>query len=502
MLISGCTSLPQRDAQLDTFSIPLSTDSWLKNQIEPHTSRDDSHSGFQLLSDGLEAFAARAGLISTAEHTIDVQYYFIRYDLAGSAFMGLLLEAADRGVRVRVLLDDYYLGNKDELLLALDGHPNLEIRTFNPFSRGTPRFLQYTTKFGELSRRMHNKSFIVDGQIAILGGRNIGDEYFAASSAIEFGDLDVAAIGPIVQETSFAFDSYWNHPLAYNMSVLLKKKVPKDTVNETVSQIIESTRGDHIDPYRESIIESDFVADLTNNNLVWEWAPSSLVVDSPDKLLSARSETELQLLTQITPLFENAQAEVLVFSPYFVPRGAGTNGIVALQNKGVNVSVLTNSAESNNVGMVHAHYSKSRKRLLDAGVKLYEIKRYSSIPLDPESGTRVKDVLSTTLHAKSFVIDRRIVYIGSFNFDPRSATENTEIGVVIESKEIGEGMADWFNQSVKNIAYELKLDDSGNINWIKTDSSQTSVLKKEPNTSAWKRFKLKMMGWLPVGSLM
>jgi putative cardiolipin synthase len=505
--LTGCTSLPSRQGQIDSFAPDDTGNTYLGIKFSGVIQKHPGRSGFVILSDGLDAFAARAAMIKLAEKTIDVQYYFIRYDSVGSAFMGLLTEAANRGVRVRILLDDHYLADKDEKLLAVDGHPNIELRTFNPFRRGTPRFLQYMSNFGSISRRMHNKSFTVDNQVTVLGGRNIGDEYFAADEEIEFGDLDVMGIGPIVREVSRSFDSYWNNPLAYTPAVLLNR-TPTDAkvraqANELTASLLQETR------YGQLLGNTKIIEALRNDSLAFEWAESTLIADSPDKLRVSRSRSDLHLQRVFGELFAKAENEVIIYSPYFIPGKTGSKGLAALVEKGVKVRIFTNSATSNNVGMVHAHYSKYRKRLLKSGVELFEVRQTAADDTDQdtgagaenESGEKVKKIGAATVHAKTFAIDRKTVFIGSFNFDPRSVIENTEIGVVIESENIGRQFGAWFDENIDNIGYRLSLH-NGSINWLENSTGQTVVNKKEPGTNWWTRAKFKILGWLPVGGLL
>lgn len=502
--LTGCTALPVRQDHAITVAPTNATNTYLGRKFSKKILQHPNRSGFILLSSGLDAFAARASMIKLAEKTIDVQYYFIRYDFAGSVFMGLLLEAANRGVRVRILLDDHYLADKDQKLLAISGHKNVEIRAFNPFRRGTPRFLQYISNFGDISRRMHNKSFTVDNQIAIVGGRNIGTEYFAANDSVEFGDLDVMSIGPIVAEISNSFDSYWNHPLAYTHEVLLKSKPTDELVRSQTNKLTASLLKDS--EYAKSLESSRLLESIKSDSLTFEWAKADLLVDSPEKLMVSRDRSDLHMQTELSDLFAKAKSEVIIYSPYFIPGKEGARGLARLVDNGVKVKIFTNSAISNNVGMVHAHYSKYRKSLLNAGVELYEVRQTeinnsadsSDESIDNSSDAKVRKLGLSTVHAKTFVLDRRTIFIGSFNFDARSAVENTEIGVVIESDSIGTQFGDWFDQNIDNISYRLELKGDSVI-WIDNSSAPPVISTREPSTSGWTRAKLKMLGWLPVG---
>ena len=475
MLLQACASLPPLTNQSPSFT-PSDTDTTVIGQSTTRQSAENpGKSGFLLLADGLDAYVARANLIKHAERTIDVQYYFIRYDFSGTLFMGLLAEAAERGIRVRVLLDDYYLADKDDFLLALDSHPNIEIRAFNPFPRSQARATSYITEFNTVSRRMHNKSFTVDNQVTIVGGRNVGDEYFAADTSIKFNDLDVLAIGPIVKDTSAAFDLYWNHKLARNMRNLLGTEAsPEETlnvVNELLSTLTDNSESDYV----KALKASKLTQQITSDTLPLRWSESSLLADSPDKLINDRSRSDLQIILQIKSLLASATQEILIVSPYFIPGKNGSEFLTGLAKKGVKVRILTNSAASNNVAVVHAHYSRYRKRLLRDGVDLHEVKRIPEPETAFESDTLFTDRTAATLHATFFVIDKKITYIGSLNMDARSVYENTEMGIVIHSPEIGKGVSNWFENNKKRIAYDVKLDDNKLI-WIETTSDGSEIL--------------------------
>ena len=501
MLLHACATLPPADKQIPSFAPTDTKDTRIGSTVSRQVSENPEKSGFKLLSNGMDAYAARASLIKNAERSIDVQYYFIRYDESGQGFMGLLVEAANRGVRVRILLDDYYLGDKDEKLLALDGLPNLEIRAFNPFPRNRSRTINYLTQFDRVSRRMHNKSFTVDNQVTIVGGRNIGNEYFDADPKLEFKDLDVLAIGQIVKETSAAFDLYWNNNLARSMENLLGKEATKEQTTSVSGELLDALTSLPKSDYVKAIEASNLIKKMNANSLSLTWADAQLVLDSPDKLIKSRDRTDLQLMSKIDSLFASAKQELIIISPYFIPGKAGTKGLTQLARNEVSVKILTNSASSNNVSLVHAHYSRYRKSLLRNGVELYETKRKPNIYIANESETKAKDRRSATLHAKSFVIDKKITYIGSLNFDSRSISENTEMGVVIYSSDIGTGVSNWFFDTNKEIAFKLQLKDN-TINWIESDENGLdSRVSKEPNTTWWGRFKFKILSWIPVEAL-
>jgi putative cardiolipin synthase len=452
----------------------------------------------------LDAFVARAVLAQSADRSIDAQYYLLHDDMAGALFVDQLLRAADRGVRVRLLVDDMDLAGRDLGAAALDAHPNMEVRLFNPFSRKSGRGLQLLTRFGDVTRRMHNKSFTVDNQISILGGRNIGNEYFDADPDLQFADLDVMVIGPLVHEVSSSFDRYWNSELAYPASSLVDAQ-------PTTAEHIEARRGafqqrleSYLEsPYLQSLRESDLSDQMRRGTVEFQWGRGEVVADAPEKILEDRDQVQYHMAPSLKPYFQGAQEELIIFSPYFVPGKKGTAFFQDLSERGVRVRILTNSLASTDVSVVHAGYAKYRKALLRSGVELYEVdKQLSKAQRKEKRGPHGSSKAS--LHAKTFVFDRRRVFIGSLNLDPRSVTENTEIGVVLESDELGRGMGEFFDQNIDRIAFRLELtqDEDGRerILWHRTEGEEPGVYEVDPHTGFWRRVGIALMGLLPVES--
>jgi putative cardiolipin synthase len=328
-------------------------------------------SGFHLLGNGLDAFVARAVLAHYAERSIDVQYYLYHNDLVGRLFTHLLLKTADRGVRVRLLVDDMDLADRDLGAAAMDSHPNIEVRIFNPFSRNIGRLTQFVTRMGSVTRRMHNKSFTVDNQVAILGGRNIGDEYFDADPDLAFADLDVMAIGPVVKQVSSAFDLYWNSELAYPAAVLRGKPVTRKEYETLRGQLNVFVAQQAYSAYLAALRHSNLAKKIREKTVTYDWGADNVLYDRPEKILQDTDQKETHLSTQINPLFKGVQKELIIFSRYFVPGKSGTKGLVELAQRGVSVRILTNSLASNDVGIVHSGYAKYRKTLLRGGVELY-----------------------------------------------------------------------------------------------------------------------------------
>jgi cardiolipin synthase C len=502
-LINGCATLPKdfykppSYAFTDTASTTLGIASLDKMKAHP------GQSGFLLLGNGLDAFVARALLAHKAERSIDVQYYLYHDDLVGRLFTDQLLKAADRGVRVRLLVDDMDLSGRDLGAAVADSHPNMEVRIFNPFSRKTGRTLQFVTRMGSVTRRMHNKTFTVDNQASILGGRNIGNEYFEADPGLAFADLDVLIIGPEVKEVSNAFDLYWNSELAYPMSVLIDKPPTTEEIQQKRQQLNEFVAQQADSEYIKALRNSKLANKIKAKELNYFWGDAKVFYDKPEKILHDFDDKEYHLSPQLKPYFEDVKKELIIFSPYFVPGKLGTDFLTKLAQRGVRVRILTNSLASNDVGIVHSGYSKYRKDLLVGGVELYEMnKKLTRKQRKEKKGKGGSSKAS--LHAKSFVFDRKQVFIGSLNLDPRAVVHNTEIGVVVSSTDVAKKMSDWFDQNIEKIAFrlELKINESGaeQLFWHGWEKGKQTVYTHEPHTGFWRRFGIGFMSIWPIES--
>ncbi len=502
LLISGCASLPPNVDRVETRAYRDTGTTTLGQLVQADSKKRPDESGFHLLPSGLDAFAARAALAYRAERSIDAQYYLLHGDLAGKLFLHALLQAAERGVRVRLLLDDMTLdARKDIGAAALDAHPNIEIRVFNPFERTTARWLQFATRFGDVTRRMHNKSFTVDNQVTILGGRNIGDPYFDADPTVAFADLDVLAIGRVVEQVSSAFDLYWNSAASYPVSSLVS--VDQDVLDEASGYLADFARQQRDSAYLQALRDSDTVNAIRDWRLDFDWGEARLLFDHPAKISAARDQQLLNMSAQLRLYVTEAQRELLIISPYFVPGREGVAALTALRERGVRVGIVTNSLASSDVGAVHAGYSKYRKYLLRAGVELYEIDRsLSRAERKQKKGTGSSGKAS--LHAKTFVVDREQVFIGSLNLDPRSLVENTEIGVLLEATATAERIGGWFDQIAQFASFRLALETDRNgeeqIRWYRVRDGETTVYTSEPNTGFWRRFGIGLLRLLPIES--
>lgn len=498
-LIDGCSPLPSLENRSVSTALVDTGTTRLGRAISPRVGAHPGKSGIYPLPDGRDAFAARALLARAAERTLDVQYYIWQQDMTGTLLFEALHAAADRGVRVRLLLDDNNTSGLDPILAALDSHPNIQVRLFNPFVIRKPRWIGYVTDFFRLNRRMHNKSFTADNQVTIIGGRNIGDEYFGATEGTLFVDLDAMAVGPVVNAVSNQFDRYWASKSSYPANRLLPPADPALLAKlESAASLVE--RDPAAAAYVHAIRNSSFVLDLVQGRLELLWAATRMVSDDSAKGLG-RAPPEAFLFQRLKKIIGEPKSELELVSPYFVPTAVGVETFAALAKQGVKIRVLTNSLEATDVAIVHAGYAKRRKPLLEAGIKLYEMQRLSPERVASKSAGPMGSSASS-LHAKTFSVDRSHVFIGSFNFDPRSANLNTELGFVIASPALAQKIADAFNGIILANAYEVRLSDAGQLYWIERREGELVRHNAEPGTSFWQRVGIWFISLLPIDWLL
>jgi len=355
-----------------------------------------------------------------------------------------------------------------------------------------------------VTRRMHNKSFTVDNQATVLGGRNIGDEYFEANPDLAFQDLDILGIGPVAHEVSNSFDKYWNHPLAYPVTTLVKERPTPAQLAQAREELEAFARAQEDSPYLAALRDSKLARQLRSGDVRFYWGQATVVADNPEKLVTDRaSAQEYRLVTALKPYFDGLKKELIIFSPYFVPGKEGTAYLTSLTERGVRVRILTNSLASTDVSAVHAGYARYRKSLLRAGVELYELNKELSREQRKEKKS-AGGSSKASLHAKSFVLDRRYVFIGSMNLDPRSVVENSEIGVVLDQAEIAGGMADWFDRNIDQLAFRVRLETDANgterLRWYGQEDGKPVVYDHEPHTGFWRRFGVGILRIFPVES--
>ena len=482
LFAAGCASIDYDYPRTESYFLPDTADTALGKEIAPLVAQyPPEQSGFYPVNDGVDSLSARLLLAARAEKSIDVQYYLVKNDIVGRAFVYALLKAADRGVRVRLLLDDMFTKGYDVGMAALHSHPNFEIRIFNPFRRGAAgRSLGAATEFGRINRRMHNKSFTVDNQITIIGGLKIADEYFGAREDAKFGDLDVVGIGSVVQDVSNMFDTYWNHETALPAPAFVKELEDPDAalqeLRDNLATALDDVRGSR---YAEAV-RTRYLEYLDTDERLYEWAPYELVVDSPDKGVKAKAKDADSITTPLIESLESAEREMLIVSPYFVPMKSGIQGLADLEKRGVEVTVITNSLAANNQFTVHGGYAPSRKPLLEAGVRIHEVRPDAEV-----AGTEFIDSSGAraTLHTKAFIVDDKEVFIGSFNFDPRSANINTELGVIIRDPELALFYSLFAEEYLRKQTFEVFLDEKGKVRWRGYENGEEIIYDKEPETT-------------------
>lgn len=486
LLMAGCAGLPAGIERVRSSAFSDTSATRLGRAFAPAVATKRGKSGIHPLADARDAFAARVLLARAAEKSLDVQYYILRSDVTGGLFCEALWQAAERGVRVRLLLDDTGTRGLDPQLAALDAHPNIEVRLFNPYANRSFRLGESLIDFSRVNRRMHNKSFTADNQATIVGGRNIGDEYFGAESDVAFADLDVIATGAVVRDVSTDFDGYWNSVSAVPVASLIPPAA-SDSAEKMRATWAKLAADPAAARYMEALRSTALVQQLASGTLPLEWAPARLVSDSPAKVLNPPEQKDLHMLSQLDAAIGKPVRELDLVSPYFVPTEEGTAALVGLVKRGVKVRVLTNSLAATDVSVVHAGYSKYREELVRGGVRLYELK-----PRLQEKD-RERGGSDASLHAKTFVIDRERIFVGSFNFDPRSARLNTEMGVVAESSALASRLSEALDRDLARYAYEVQL--AGNdLVWIDGATKHDS----EPDAGLFKRAWIGFLSILPI----
>ena len=494
-LIGGCSTVDFDAPKSVSHAMTDTADTGLGKLFEKHAHRPSDQSGFYVVTDSIDALAIRLLLARSAERSIDAQYYMINNDIIGKVFFESLLRAADRGVRVRLLIDDINTGGMEHKLAGLSDHPNIELRLFNPFANRSFRAFD-AWDLGRLNRRMHNKSFTVDNQATIIGGRNIATEYFAANEEYNFGDLDTFAIGPVVRETSRMFDSYWNHRHAVPYTQLSGQQPDR---GERLAEVRE-TLSDNLDYLRDTAyagaIRESFEAFLTSDDKELTWAPYRLVFDSPDKSVSEEKAEEIPgILTPLLRSVDSAEHSVLLVSPYFVPRKPGIEWLAGLRKDGVNILVVTNSLASSDHILVHGGYVSARKALLPHGIKFCEVRGDLHIEGTETAGARGS---KSSLHTKAFIVDRRYFFMGSFNWDPRSADINTELGIIIDSPEIASQLQKRMLTAAPDVCYTPFLNEDGKLRWREKENGEIAIINHEPDTTFFHRLGANMGRLLPI----
>lgn len=491
----GCANLPQRPAENNWPSEDDAGKSIAKNfedtslyqLINPNLDQHPGQSGFYALHNGIDALSARLELIAKAESSIDLQYYIWHHDEVGNALFQALLAAADRGVYVRLLLDDLDTIGKDEVLVKIDAHPNIEIRLFNPFPNRSARWVDFLTSTKRVNRRMHNKSIAVDGSIAVLGGRNIGNEYFDAGE-VGFSDMDVAVVGPVVKELNESFALYWNSDWTYPLRQLVKVADPSQQEIQELrarydAQVAELDEGDYVAALRQSLDET-----LTRlNDTDFSWGRWVLVYDQPEKVVAKKVDIGTHLAPRLKKAIDATASDLIIVSPYFVPGPDFTQYLVSLVERGVRVRIMTNSLAANDVSLVHAGYRRYREDLVKGGIELYEFKPlFVDDEKDSKKNYRWIGSSRASLHGKYFAFDEKYMFIGSFNLDGRSVSLNTELGVYFESENYAGFLSENFDDLALRKGYRVILEED-ELRWETLENGERVVFSKEPETNWWQR---------------
>jgi len=502
LLLAGGCAAPLPAVSRTPSQAPTGTDDARLGQGLAHLKgAHPGVSGFHVFNEPHDAFAARVLLAGMADRSIDAQYFIWHDDAVGTLLWAALWQAAERGVRVRLLLDDANMAGLDPLLAALDAHPNIELRLYNPFVDRGSRLRGYVSDFGRLNQRMHNKSFTADNQASVVGGRNIADEYFGAAEGLGFADVDVIAIGPIVAQVSREFDLYWNSASAYPAAPFVGAggAAAEAALRARFAAVEDDPRARQ---YVDAVRRSQFLDDLLARRVAIEWTTGEVLYDDPGKTLDGGADAKLLLMPVLIRHMGEPRRSLDIVSPYFVPGAEGTAGLVELARSGVRVRVLTNSLASSDERVVHAGYMKRRQDLLRAGVELYEMK-----PGAADASLRVRGRIGPAkvagLHAKTYAVDGERVFVGSFNFDQRSAHLNTEMGLVIDSPTFAGELAAVLDNALE-YAYSVRLAPDGQgLRWTERDGSGRLVVHDvDPETTAWQRFEVGFLAGLPIDWLL
>ncbi len=471
-----------------------------QNEIHPELS------GYHPIVTGANAFASRSILTDMATRSIDAQYYIWHDDQAGQLMLKDLWEAAERGVIVRLLLDDFNNSAQfDQHLLRFATHPNIAVRIVNPLMHRKFQALNYVTGLPRINRRMHNKSMIFDKQITIIGGRNIGNEYLSNDQNSQFADLDVLLIGKVVADIDNSFSSYWSAPISFDIQTLasLDKNATTDFLTglDKLNDDEKNNTQSSLAVYQAAIEDSSIDIDLINKQVPFRWTDMQFLSDDVGKLTKS-VPTNTNLVQQLRLLLGTPSKELTIISSYFVPTKDGVNTLVQLAESGVDIKILTNSFDATDVTAVHSGYSQWRPKMLRAGIKIYELKSTASEEKRDNKLWKARSQSSTSLHAKTFAIDDHQVFIGSYNVDPRSANINTEMGVIINDDELAQQLHEALSDDLLGQAYEVKLLDNGQLQWHTLENGENIIYDAEPRVDFTDHIWLKVMSWLPIDWLL
>ena len=511
LTLSACSTLPKQQTQPVEYAFNTPTDDTsLAKIVLPLREQNPNLTGYHVLYDPLEALAARIELINKAEKSLDLQYYIWDNDKIGALALHAMIKAADRGVKIRLLVDDNNAKKMEGIYMALDQHTNIDVKLYNPYRFRHFRPVDMVLDLKRINRRMHNKSFIADNQIALIGGRNMSNQYYNVSDNYQFSDVDVMLVGAASDEIIHSFDEYWNDDYAFPVRQLVNPRHYSLRFDSLKQQLDDYNQEATVVNYLDLANRSHAFDDWLNNKIQFDWVKAEVVKDSPSKIKS-KAKKEEHLNFQLLNRLDKPEQSVDIVSAYFVPEKKGAERLKNLRADGIKVRVLTNSFQANDVPLVHAFYSKYRQDLLENDIQLYEFLsrpdaenlNTNTKELAEKSKVSLKGLSRSSLHAKLMAIDEKQVFIGSFNFDPRSAYLNTEIGVLLNSPRLAKAVHYTMDENLSKYAYKLVLNADQQINWkIKLSNGQTRIYPREPKIKWWQKAGVKFVSWLPLEGFM
>jgi putative cardiolipin synthase len=508
----GCATLPDQFERTPSKAMALSPDTAL-GKIAKASQPDPDLSGFRLMPGGDFALNTRLELARRAQRTLDVQYYQIENDETGRYLLRTLRDTAQRGVRVRLLMDDLYTSGEDELLMALAATPNLELRLFNPFPAGRGSMLRRFTAslfdFSRVNHRMHNKLFIADGAMAVAGGRNIGNQYFTQTAGANFIDLDTFVAGALIPRLASLFDDYWNSDYVRPIGAVVATSLSRDELQRRFEELtgIATTPPPRPPPPNDLLGYSPIVEDLKQGKLDLIWTIAEAYADSPDRVIGkTASYGGVPLLDvdsvryNVVEQMRRARSEVTLVSPYLIPGKAGLEVMREIRGRNVRISVVTNSLAATDEPLVHTGYRRYRADMLRLGAEVHEL---SSVRTRRSVRLGLFGSQVGRLHAKSAVMDGRTLFVGSMNFDPRSDVHNTEIGLFISSPEMAQQVLKLVEVLKQQGAYKVRFaPGTERIEWVDAEGGTEQVLTEEPDSGFWDRVMLELLAPLAPESLL
>lgn len=485
--------LPDISQRSAAVAIPANPDTTLGKLMTSEAAQHSGTTGVIPLQDGHDALVSRLTLAATAQQSIDTQYYIWHDDTSGIMLLDALHKAAQRGVKVRLLLDDNGVPGLDSIMAALNTQDNFEIRLFNPSTIRSPKMLGYTFDFFRMNRRMHNKSFTVDGAVTIIGGRNVGDEYFQVGEDDFYMDMDVLATGSIVPETATVFDDYWNSASVFEAETIIAGQGDLAAFTARVAEVDTSPQATEL--------RGDFASSAQHymqGAAAMEWTKVQLVADDPVKGLGIATRDQL-MITRLGQILGTIKHRLDLVSAYFVPGQGGADFFAGLSLAGKDVRILTNALNTTDVLMVHAGYTKYRRKLLEADVSLYELKLRGDLSSEADQQLMPFGLLGASLHAKTFAIDGERIFIGSFNFDPRSAKLNCEMGFLIDSPTLAGRVSTIFDGPLDTMTYRPDLTPNDKMIWKETlGEGEITTYQEEPGATWFQQIAIVVIGLLPV----